>query len=625
LLLVFSGMPEIKTYPELELATTTSGTRRQNFDLLETGPANGWNLTTVTGLILLVALWAYQLYSTWAAWGNLTIDSGHEMYIPALLAEGKKLYRDVWFMYGPAAPYFNAYLFRLFGIHLNVLYWAGSLSALGSAIFLYLIGMQLSAWPIGWTAGAVLLLEAFEPSLFCFPLPYTFSAVYACFAACLFLWLVIRGTVTRSGAWMFAAGSTAALALLLKPEFGMACYLTIILWIAMRSLRERSVFYTVKDILAILPGIVICVFVVRWMISIRGVEFITQENIVSWPTSYFMKHYGKLRLGDTGFALTAVAFRDAGIRALFPAGALLEFYFLLNWKRTDLRSVLLSSALASALIIYCLGLGLNLQESLRALIFPLDMVSYVCIGAIVAWILFIRRSAKGRGALVILLSFSSLLAFRILWKMTPSGYPIYYNGPVVLCFLLLLMAWIRRTVRPKFNAIALAIICVGCFFSVALYVRDISSVAKNYVPLVTERGMVRVQKQTAQNYRMAINFMKEKAALGEYVLSVPEDTSLYFLSETYCPTRLFSFIPGVLAPGRMTDELIAEIESKPVRYLLWSNRTFFEYGVPVFGKDFEQPFGDFLKTHYHRLGLLAPNDLYYGDWNATVWERNETN
>ena len=54
-----------------------------------------------------------------------------------LLAEGKTLYRDVWFMYGPASPYFNSYLFRVFGIHLNVLYWAGSLGALGSAIFLY--------------------------------------------------------------------------------------------------------------------------------------------------------------------------------------------------------------------------------------------------------------------------------------------------------------------------------------------------------------------------------------------------------------------------------------------------------------------------------------------------------
>ena len=32
----------------------------------------------------------------------------------------------------------------------------------------------------------------------------------------------------------------------------------------------------------------------------------------------------------------------------------------------------------------------------------------------------------------ILLSFSSLLAFRILMKMRLDGYSIYYNGPVIL-------------------------------------------------------------------------------------------------------------------------------------------------------------------------------------------------
>src|ERR1700722_7760491 len=82
------------------------------------------NLTTCISILVLMAVWAAQLYTTWGAWGSLTIDSGHEMYFPALLAEGKVLYRDVWFPYGPLAPYLNSYLFRLFGTHLNVLYWA---------------------------------------------------------------------------------------------------------------------------------------------------------------------------------------------------------------------------------------------------------------------------------------------------------------------------------------------------------------------------------------------------------------------------------------------------------------------------------------------------------------------
>ena len=140
---------------------------------LTSGSPERWNLTTWGALLTLIVLWAALLHATWATWGNLTIDSGHEMYVPTVLSEGKMLYRDVWFMYGPLAPYFNSFLFRLFGVHLNVLYWAGSLSALGSAIFLYLIGMRLTSWLAGWSAGAVLLLEAFHPTFFCFPLPYT--------------------------------------------------------------------------------------------------------------------------------------------------------------------------------------------------------------------------------------------------------------------------------------------------------------------------------------------------------------------------------------------------------------------------------------------------------------------
>src|SRR5882762_5339432 len=118
--------------------------------------------------------------------------------------------------------------------------------------------------------------------------------------------------------------------------------------------------------------------------------------------------------------------------------------------------------------------------------------------------------------------------------------------------------------------------------------------------------------------------MKEKASAGESVLSVPEDTSLYFLSSTNCPTRVFSFTPGIVAPGQMTDKMIREIERQPVRYLLWSNRQFPEFGTPVFGEDFDREIGDYLKANYHRVGPLVPVTGSDSDWTAVVWERNET-
>jgi hypothetical protein len=116
--------------------------------------------------------------------------------------------------------------------------------------------------------------------------------------------------------------------------------------------------------------------------------------------------------------------------------------------------------------------------------------------------------------------------------------------------------------------------------------------------------------------------VREKNKSGQLVLSVPEDTSLYFLAGQECPTRIFQFSPGVVAPGKMTREVIDQVESKNVAYLIWSNRTYADYGTPVFGVDYDQTLGDYLKAHYHEVGPLVPNsDL---DWETkfTLWQRN---
>ena len=270
-----------------------------------------WDAAKWAGLAALVVLWAWKFYSTWAAWGNLTIDSGHEMYVPWMLARGKMLYRDVWFLYGPGGPYFTSWLFRLFGARLNVLYWAGSVSALGSAIFLYLVGIRVSSRIAGWTAGAVILLEAFQPSLFCFPLPYSYSTVYGGLVGCAFLWFAVSACARPGWWWMFGAGTAAAAALIFKPEFGTACYGTLALLIAGQCLLQKSWKPMGRGVATSLPGVLLCAWVLWWMISIAGVEFITQENIMSWPGSYFMKTYGKLWLAATGFSFSASALRPS--------------------------------------------------------------------------------------------------------------------------------------------------------------------------------------------------------------------------------------------------------------------------------------------------------------------------
>jgi len=581
-----------------------------------------WDATTYLALAALILLWAVRMYTTYGTWGNLSIDSGHEAYVPAVLAQGKMLYRDVFWMYTPLAPYVNAALFRLFGIRLEVLYWAGSLAALGSAILLFLIGMRFSSRLLGWTAGAVVLLQAFHAWHFCFPLPYSFAPVYGCLTACLFLWCAVQAPFSKNVVWIFVAASCAAVALLLKVEFGVACYGALCLIVVTSAIVQRSWKVVLTSAIAALPGLLACALVIRWMISIAGASFITQENIMSWPTHYFMRTYGKIWLEKTGVSLSPAAIGQAAERALFFAGFIALVYLTFWIKRVDVKSVLLRFGLLAALIAYGTLLGWHPLGLLAGGLFPRDMVLYVCVATVGALWFFWRDPSPAAASLAILLGFSGLLASRLLLKMVPGGYPIYYNGPVVLAFLMLLRPIVPR--RGQLRRIILRselLLATGCVAVVALNAVNLTADRSDLVELTTKRGSILVPTQTAANYKAGIAFIEEKNRRGELVLSVPEDVSLYFLSGQNSPARLFQFSPGVVAPGKMTDGVIAEIEMQRVKYLLWSNRTYADYGTTTFGKDFNQDLGAYLTSHYREVGPLVPHsDL---DWETkfSVWER----
>jgi len=581
-----------------------------------------WNRTTGVALVSLFVIWAGLFAATWASWGSVSVDCGRELYVSAALAQKQTLYRDVWYLYGPLGPYFNAFLFRIFGIRLEVFYWAGAVSALGSAIFLYLAGMRLSSWLAGWTTGTIVLIQAFVPSLFCFPLPYSIAAVYGCLIACLLLWLGLCSMESAKPVWVFAAGAAACAALLLKLEYGTACYAFLFLVILVRAFQHRSAKLLLFDFFAVLPGIITSVLVVGWMISLRGVDFITQENMMSWPTNYFMKTYGKVWLGFSG-----VTINDNKMVAIWSAVTLAIFVFLVYKVRyrSDRiqRYFFLISVAFTTLVAFLAGVLSNpvsfwLETVLRALFFPRAMVLLVVLGGGAIVLLFWRRKLpQGAIRLVIVCAFSALLASRLFLNIHPAGYSIYYDGPLILSFLLLGQLLSPATIR--FRAKWELLLCFGCLTTASMILAKQVPKTGDWIPLKSTRGTIRVPPALASRYSLALDFMKQRAVHGEYVLSVPEDTGLYFLSETLCPSRVLEFTPGVLAPGKMTQELIGELESKPVQYLLWSNRTFPEFGAPIFGTDYDQFFAGYLRTHYRPLRSLTPPGTK--GWSAVIWER----
>ena len=587
----------------------------------------GWSGITISALAVLILLWGGLFVVTWARWGNVTIDCGREMYVPMELMQGKVLYRDIWYLYGPAAPYWNSILFRIWGAHLDVLYWAGSVSALISAILLYLIGMRLSFWPAGWTAGVVLLAEAFSPSLFSFPLPYSFGAVYGSLAACFCLWGCVHGVQSANRIWVLTAASAAAAALLLKTEFGIGCAVAVFLLVTARALERRSFRWMSRDFLACLPGLIACAATIAWMISLRGSEFLLQENLMGLPGTWFQQRYGKIWLIQVVGSVSARSLaKDGAALLLYLSVALFIRKCRLGWRAFVVG---FSGVLILVSIAY---FNWDVHVLAQDLLFPRTMVLlnllFVPLVLLIAWH---KTPAPGFTGLLILQVGSAAIAARTLFGTRFDGYSIYFNGPVILTFLIL-MSLVAFPRIPGLNwrsrpaeLLPFILVAMMAFLPTIGAVRR----GRRLEPLRTERGLIYLPPGMPGPYESAIRFMKTANERGEAVLSVPEDMSLYFFAGVHCPSRVFQFAPGVVAPGKMTNEVIAGIEARQVRWLIWSNRQFSEYQAAEFGKDFDQPLGEYFRSHFRPVtSLSAPKDEhrwlhgYNGlEWSAVIWER----
>ena len=127
-------------------------------------PFGDWEDAASRGFIVVVAI--TLAWYTWARWGDFQVDCGRELYVPSEILRGKLLYRDIFYPYGPLAPYAGALLIAIFGPHLVVFYLFGIAVAIGCAILLFEIGAMLEGRAAGLTAALALLFMGFAPGDF---------------------------------------------------------------------------------------------------------------------------------------------------------------------------------------------------------------------------------------------------------------------------------------------------------------------------------------------------------------------------------------------------------------------------------------------------------------------------
>src|SRR5208283_550211 len=216
-----------------------------------------WSRSKWAGLALVGCVFALAAALSWCRWPDILVDFGMQLYLPWRISAGDVLYRDMMYLTGgPLSQYFNALLFKLFGVSFRTLIFANLTITAGMLVLVYrrflAAADRLTATMV---CLAIVLVFAFQHYVpvgnYNYVTPYCHEVFHG-----LVLSLVV---VMWSSDWVekgrirfaVAAGFGSGLVFLTKPDVFLALMVCVVAAFGVGFFRQRTGF-AAKSLLAFL-------------------------------------------------------------------------------------------------------------------------------------------------------------------------------------------------------------------------------------------------------------------------------------------------------------------------------------------------------------------------------------
>jgi len=582
---------------------------------------------------LLILSFVYALHVSWLKWGDLIVDSGREMYVPLRLAEGAVLYRDIFYLYGPFSPYLHAVLFRLFGVHLDVLIWSGICSAALTVFLVYKITRLISdVLTASLTAWVCLSVCIFGHYLFLanynFVIPYSYPATHAMLMSLGGLYFFLRFILLRKHFDVWLTACMVFLCLVTRLEMGIMLLSAVAVggvWLKAsfirREIRLRWIVRPMLAAVALAAG-VYGLFGMLAGDTIRSSSlgyFAAANTMMDNP---FTAHLSGLdqwpenlvrMMQSSGFYLLS------GL-CFFVGGLGLRKAFLI--EDTDLRWVCAAGIVALtilseyALVIY----GISADAQYRAL----PVIAGLAVLGAAARVLS-RRNSRRPAMLITVGIFAELVLLRIFFNVHPRHYGFSLMMPGLIVYHVLLLRLVPRLALSRVTRCWVRVGFAGLLIIFAFDHIRMSNVAYNHrtQEVRTRRGRMRVF-QTPRDLICAqvVRYLAQRTPKDATVVVLPEGLTINFLSGRENPLYYYSYMPPDFFSEGIEEQVVRSIDALKVDYVVLLQRPLEEYQIQVFGRDYARSLWGYLLHHYHEVERMGPFPYQSADFGAAILQRN---
>ena len=550
---------------------------------------------------------------TWNRWIRPFVDGSRELQVPARLADGERLYRDVAYYYGPAAPWVNAAGIELFGRHFAVL---EAMAALAAAVLLFALyrlarraGSPLSAG-VAATVAAAICVGAPNGGAFLFP--YAFAALFALAGG--FVSLAAFSGPPSPGRSVLG-GLALAFSLLAKAEIGVAAA-AVVLVACWRSAepgvgRRRTAAAVLAAGLLALAGYAFAFRGIPWDSLATEGPLVLFSPPPEWRQVYRLVSglddpSGALSRLGTALFLDAIILAAAWIVA--RAGGRAE--------RPGAAELLWWAALAAAVIFVATRRGAEIENRLPPLLSPAPLLAALAALALLRSPLGERDDT--RRARWLLFGFSALAAVRVAghvaYGFVTTPYAILALPGLAASASVLLLDVLAPKLAPKHaaergpaafrRAMAAALLALAAAGLVRL---DRIRRAVPVVTVETGAGALRLPEPWGASTKLVLGFLAERSRPGDTLACFPECGFFDFVTGLRNPLRQEQILPGHL-DARAEAAVARRIREAGPRFVILVDYAPPGWAAARFGVDYAREIARAISERYAPAGAARTPD-----------------
>ena len=545
---------------------------------------------------------------SYGKWGDPLIDLGRDLYLARALLDGRILYREIVYNYGPVAPYALAGITGLLGDSLAVFAGIGVATGLIVMAGLYAIGCRLQGRTAGTACAAAFLVLSFFNRVrggwgMNFVLPYSYAVAFGMACAVWSFYLLLRFGGLRERSRAYAASVVlAVLAALCKQDVALAILGThAIAWFVYRVPWRWVAAEAVAG--AVVAAGVAATFAAR----APGEHALFAESLFKYSGLAFSHPFFKMASGaDDWQRLLPLRLLDAVTLA-----APLVLVNLPAWTAPRVparaRHILTAAAVFAAVVVLWFAAD---SERVAGLV-PAAV-------ATIAWLACRRR---WRDPLWLSAGFALLASVRVLLNFHPFWFGSFFCIPGYVFAVHLGVRAIR--VLPARRASAAVLLALGLLMGFRFVSVNRAIYRKIRFPVATPKGVLfdgYEARSECLNEFLEYMLSKNASDASSSLAVIPEGVSLNYFLDLPNPTAYYLFTPLEMADPAVEKRMLGEFRAGPPDCVLLTSRPMTDFPEGRFGSGYGRGLAEWITRDYTLERRFVAEDER-GEYVMVLWRQ----